>query len=121
MRLSNPGLLPEVDVATGKSEEDLPPAMKYARRLAKYNLNEADLAEMRKLRSEDPLTWSVNALAKKFECSPVIVQIAAPAPAEHKEWAAEKMQRQQARWGPIKTQAREDRKRRAELLYRGQL
>lgn len=95
--------------------------MKYPMRLAKYNLTEADMAEMRRLRNEDPITWGVNALARKFECSDVIVRIAAPAPEDHKKWLAEKLERRKARWGPIKTQAREDRKRRAEMLYRGEL
>jgi hypothetical protein len=121
MRISNPGLLPGDDAAAVKSEEDLPPSLRYKRRLAKYNLTETDLAEMKRLRKEDPLQWSVRALAAKFECSPIIVQIAAPAPEDHKQWLEQKMDRQKARWGPIKTQAREDRRRRAEMLYRGDL
>ncbi|KAK1255415.1 hypothetical protein MKX08_009410 [Trichoderma sp. CBMAI-0020] len=103
------------------SESDLPPEMRYKRRQPKYNLTKEHIEEMRRLRAEDPLTWSVQKLARKFECSTVFVQMAAPAPAEHLEWLKAKMERKMERWGPKRTQAREDRKRRAEMLYRGEL
>lgn len=120
MRISN-SLVPGAAAPAVKKDEDLPPAMWYPRRTAQYNLNEADMAEMKRLRQEDPLTWSVNALAAKFKCSPILVTIAAPAPEEHTKWRKAKMERQKSRWGPIKTKAREDRGRRAEMLYRGEL
>ncbi|CAH0018029.1 unnamed protein product [Clonostachys rhizophaga] len=122
MRLSSPEALGSVAGASPpQNDADLPPAMSYPRRRAQYNLTEDDMAEMRRLRNEDPLTWSTNALSKKFNCSPIIVSIAAPAPAEHKKWLEEKAERRRERWGPIKTQAREDRGRRAEMLYRGEI
>ncbi|KAM0523884.1 hypothetical protein ACHAPE_001137 [Trichoderma viride] len=103
------------------AESDLPPEMRYKRRQPKYNLTKEHIEEMRRLRAEDPLTWSVQKLARKFECSTVFVQMAAPAPAEHLEWLKAKMERKMERWGPKRTQAREDRKTRAEMLYRGEL
>ncbi|KAL7959476.1 mitochondrial ribosomal protein subunit L20 domain-containing protein [Trichoderma compactum] len=102
-------------------EHQLPPEMRYKRRQPKYNLTKEHIEEMRRLRSEDPLTWSVQKLARKFECSTVFVQMAAPAPPEHLQWLKGKLERKMERWGPKKTQAREDRKRRAEMLYRGEL
>ncbi|VUC34779.1 unnamed protein product [Clonostachys rosea] len=122
MRLSSPEALGSVAGASAVgNDEDLPPAMSYPRRRAQYNLTEDDMAEMRRLRNEDPLTWSTAALARKFKCSPIIVSIAAPAPDQHKKWLKEKEERRRERWGPIKTQAREDRGRRAEMLYRGEI
>lgn len=102
---------------------ELPPAMSYKHRAAspRYHLKEEDVAEMKRLRAEDPLQWSVGHLAKKFDCSPVFVQMAAPAPAEHLQWLKGKMDRKVARWGPKKSQAREDRKTRTEMMYRGEL
>ncbi|KAL7926054.1 mitochondrial ribosomal protein subunit L20 domain-containing protein [Trichoderma austrokoningii] len=100
---------------------DLPPEMRYKRREPKYNLSKEHIEEMRRLRAEDPLTWSVQRLARKFECSTVFVQMAAPAAPEHLKWLKAKMERKMERWGPKRTQAREDRKRRAEMLYRGEL
>ncbi|TFB07475.1 54S ribosomal protein L20 [Trichoderma ghanense] len=107
------------DAAAGDGE--LPPEMRYKRRQPKYNLTKEHIDEMRRLRAEDPLTWSVQRLARKFECSTVFVQMAAPAPEEHLRWLRAKMERKKERWGPIRTAAREDRKRRAEMLYRGEL
>ncbi|KAG5984725.1 hypothetical protein E4U55_003497 [Claviceps digitariae] len=103
------------------AEADLPPMMRYKRRTARYNLTEADVEEIRRLREEDPITWSVGKLAAKFDCSAVFVKMVAPASREHHQWLKDKLNRKMARWGPKKTQAREDRRRRAEMLYRGEL
>ncbi|KAK8150603.1 hypothetical protein G3M48_000821 [Beauveria asiatica] len=98
-------------------------AMRYSHRAdePKYHLTAEQVQEMRRLRSEDPLTWSVIALARKYNCSQVFVQIAAPAPASHKAWLENQKRKQEDRWGNKKTAAREERKRRAELMYRGEL
>jgi hypothetical protein len=106
-----------------QSPADLAPEMRYKRRSAepKYNVTADEVKEMRRLREEDPLKWSVRALALKFNCSPVFVNIAAPAPKAHLTWLRGKMERQASRWGPKKTQAREDKQRRTELMYRGEL
>ncbi|KAM0242981.1 hypothetical protein ACHAP5_007012 [Fusarium lateritium] len=103
------------------SEGKLPPAMNYPRRNPNYNLNAADIKEMKRLRTEDPETWSVNKLAEKFGCSTVFVKMAAPAPETHLEGLKRKQERREARWGAIRTNAREDRKRRTDMLYRGEL
>lgn len=111
--------------SAGKSSTTatLPPEMKYHRRddQPRYHLSAAQVQEMRALREEDPLTWSVAALARRFECSQIFVQIAAPAPKAHKVWLGEQQRKREARWGPKKTAAREERKRRTELMYRGEL
>jgi hypothetical protein len=103
------------------AEADLPPRMRYKHRNPRYHLKEEDVAEMRRLRAEDPIKWSVGKLAQKFDCSEVFVKMAAPASPEHHEWLTAKLERKTTRWGPKKTQARDDRKRRAELVYRGEL
>lgn len=118
---SNPGA-PALPIdAAAASEADLPPAMRYKRREPKSHLTAEHVEEMRRLRKGDPLTWSSNKLAEKFKCSTVFVRMVAPAPKEHLEWLRDKLERKKARWGPIKTQAREDRSRRADMLYRGEL
>lgn len=95
--------------------------MNYARRNPNYNLTATDIQEMKKLRAEDPVTWSVNKLAEKFGCSTVFVKMAAPAPQGYLKTLKAKQERREARWGAIRTKAREDRKRRTEMLYRGEL
>ncbi|KAF4983243.1 hypothetical protein FDECE_17342 [Fusarium decemcellulare] len=103
------------------AENKLPPSMKYHRRNPNYNLSAADIKEMKRLRAEDPVKWSVNELAEKFGCSTIFVKMAAPAPASHLKNLEAKKERREARWGAIRTQAREDRKRRTVMLYRGEL
>ncbi|EHK39517.1 mitochondrial 54S ribosomal protein mL58 [Trichoderma atroviride] len=121
LRLRSSGNDPTTYNSSVTAESDLPPEMRYKRRQPKYNLTKEHIEEMRRLRAEDPLAWSVQKLARKFECSTVFVQMAAPAPAEHLQWLKAKMEKKMERWGPKRTQAREDRKTRAEMLYRGEL
>ncbi|UNI21185.1 hypothetical protein JDV02_007197 [Purpureocillium takamizusanense] len=106
---------------TPVEDGDLPPAMRYPRRQPRYNLKKEDIAEIKRLREEDPIKWSVGQLSKKFDCSPIFVRMVAPAPAEHLDYLKAKLERKMTRWGPKKTQAREDRRRRAEMVYRGEL
>lgn len=103
------------------SSSKLPPQMKYNRRSPNYNLTAADIKEMKQLRQEDPETWTVNKLAEKFGCSVIFVKMAAPAPENHLENVKRKLERRESRWGAIRTNAREERKRRTEMLYRGEL
>jgi hypothetical protein len=117
-RIRANGLLPS---PTTEPSGQLAPEVKYKRRTPKTNITEKEVEEMKRLRAEDPVTWTVNALAKKFDCSTIFVKMAAPASQEHTQWLAEKLERRKARWGPMKTQAREDRKRREEMLHRGEL
>ncbi|KAF4120018.1 Neugrin [Geosmithia morbida] len=114
---TTPPLVPE----SNDDSQTLPPAMRYPRRQARYNLTAKDMEEMRRLRNEDPITWSVNALARKFQCSTIIVRIAAPPPPGHLEWLRAKQQRRESRWGPIKAKAHEERKMRTEMMYRGEI
>ncbi|KAG6024191.1 hypothetical protein E4U19_002371 [Claviceps sp. Clav32 group G5] len=101
--------------------DNLSPMMKYKRRTPRYNVTEEDIETIRLLRAEDPITWSVSKLAAKFDCSEVFIKMVAPASKEHSKWLQEKMEKKKARWGHIRTQAREERKMRAEMLYRGEL
>lgn len=120
MRLSS-GEGSDLAIKEAPKGAHLPPAMSYQKRTARYHLTTEDMAEMRRLRQEDPVTWSVSKLAKKFDCSDIIVRIAAPPPEGHKEWLKAKLERQQERWGPMKRKAREDRTSRKEMLYRGEI
>ncbi|KAH0431142.1 hypothetical protein CcaCcLH18_07320 [Colletotrichum camelliae] len=101
----------------------LPPALDVPSRGAnpRYHLTPADVAEIRRLRAADPTRWSVSALARKFDCSEVFITICTPAPREHKEKLAQKLDTVKEGWGKIRTKAREDRSRRKEMLLRGEL
>ncbi|KAK1654168.1 mitochondrial ribosomal protein subunit L20-domain-containing protein [Colletotrichum phormii] len=101
----------------------LPPALNVPSRGAtpRYHLSKDDVAEIRKLRAQDPDFWSVSALARKFDCSETFITICTPAPREHTERLARKLEAVKGRWGGIRTKAREDRSRRKEMLFRGEL
>jgi len=78
----------------------------------KYHLTPADVAEMRRLRAEDPRQWTRVRLAEKFGCSVFFVNLfAQKVPELEAEWEAEH-ERARSRWGRTKTEAREDRSRR---------
>ena len=123
MRAANQGVLGSSPFApsSGSTSDKLPPSMKYKRREGKQHLKPEHMEEMRRLRAEDPVKWSVNALARKFDCSDIIVRVAAPPPAGHKEWLQQRQERRESRWGPMKTKAREDRKARTDMMYRGEI
>ncbi|KAH7148414.1 mitochondrial ribosomal protein subunit L20-domain-containing protein [Dactylonectria macrodidyma] len=104
-----------------KKASQLPQELNYKRRTPSYHLGVEDIKEMKRLRNEDPFKWTSYALAEKFKCSSVFVRMAAPAPAEYLKALKDKAERREGRWGHIRTKAREDRKRRTELLYSGKL
>ncbi|KAI4920720.1 uncharacterized protein J4E92_008364 [Alternaria infectoria] len=82
-----------------------------------YHLNEEDIAEIRRLRSADPDTWTRVKLADKFGCSQFFVGMVAKneKKAERVEKEHEAMRR---KWGTRRREAREDRGRRKVLWGR---
>ncbi|KAK2030539.1 hypothetical protein LX32DRAFT_321531 [Colletotrichum zoysiae] len=109
--------------SSSSAARPLPPALDVPSRgpNPRYHLSREDVAEIRRLRAEDPGFWSVTALARKFDCSETFVTICTPAPREHKERLERKLEGVKGRWGAIRTKAREDRARRKEMLFRGEL
>lgn len=49
-------------------------------RVPRVKLTEEEKAEIIKLRSEDPETWTQRALAQRFNCSRLLIAMIAPAP-----------------------------------------
>lgn len=84
----------------------------------KYHLTPADVEEIRKLRLNDPMTWSRYSLAKRFECSPLFIAMVCEASPEKKQIQKQVMEAVQSRWGPKRRMAREDRKLRREAWGR---
>lgn len=80
----------------------------------KYHLTSANFAEIRRLRTEDPLKWTNNALARKFRCSTVLVPMICSAPKKLKDKREKELEEIKSKWGPRKRAAREDRVRRRE-------
>lgn len=101
---------------SGKQRLPPPVTQPYTK---KYHLTETDLEEMRRLRAEDPMTWSVGKLATKFDCSRMFVQTATSSVAHGKK----ELQQQvtdivKSRWGTKRRVAREDRALRRERWYK---
>ncbi|KAK8176174.1 mitochondrial ribosomal protein subunit L20-domain-containing protein [Phyllosticta citrichinensis] len=103
--------------SNSNSAQKLPPPLRQPYE-KKYHLTETDVAEIRRLRASDPVTWSRQKLADKFDCSPFFVGLVAPAP-EHAQRKADEVEELKKRWGPRRRAAREDRKRRKEMWGRG--
>lgn len=111
-------LLANTPAFTPSGKQRLPPPVRkpYEKR---YHLTAENLEEMRKLRVEDPVAWSVKKLAKKFDCSQVFVQNAVAGLAKNKNAIQEKvLEVVKSRWGTKRRIAREDRELRRTLWYR---
>ncbi|KAK2797370.1 hypothetical protein FQN51_008541 [Onygenales sp. PD_10] len=83
-------------------------------------LSAKEIAEMRRLRLEDPMKWSRRALAKHFNCNPHFVMQACDAGPEKKAIQLQVLEAIKSRWGKKRTIAREDRELRKELWARDQ-
>jgi len=97
----------------------LHPSYKFTEK--RHTLSEDDVAEMRRLRVADPAANSVAALARRFDCSHLFVMMCCQAPPEHAARRREDLERVKSRWGAIRSRAREDRQRRRDMLFRGEL
>ncbi|KAK0754630.1 mitochondrial ribosomal protein subunit L20-domain-containing protein [Schizothecium vesticola] len=86
-----------------------------------YHLSEADVAEMRRLRAEDPVKNSVTALATRFGCAKLFVMMCCTSSLEHRIKMKEAFAEVRAKWGPRKAKAFEDRQRRWEMMLKGEL
>ena len=71
----------------------------------KYHLTPAQVAEIRKLRAEDPQVWTRVRLAEKFECSQFFVSLCCSSP-EIKEQRDKELEEIKRKWGRKKTEAR---------------
>lgn len=106
------------------SSSSLPPPITKAdenRFTPRHNVTKEQVEEMRALREKDPLKWSVLKLAAKYQCTPIFVMMCCKASAEHAGNEKARKEAIKARWGPIRTQAREERTKRKALLLKGLL
>ncbi|KAI0399808.1 mitochondrial ribosomal protein subunit L20-domain-containing protein [Xylaria palmicola] len=104
------------DRAAGASAGLPPLTHKDEAREKKHNVTLEQVKEMRMLREANPSEWTVHKLAKKFECTPYFIMMCCKASAEHKENENQRLAAIKARWGTIRTKAREERKKRKVLL-----
>jgi hypothetical protein len=88
---------------------------------ARGPITKAEVEEMRQLREEDPHKWNVAALSEKYAIPHIFVMMCCQAPKEKLEFERKKMELIRQRWGPIRAKAKEDRHRRTQMLYRGEI
>ena len=84
----------------------------------KHHLTETEIAEIHRLRSADPLSWTAVKLARKFNCSTFFVRMCCEASEDVKKLERKKLEEARAKWGTKRTRAREDRTKRKELALR---
>jgi len=106
------------EAGLAKQTTPLPPSLKPIKQ-QKYHLTADDIAEIRRLRQEDPRTWTRVKLAEKFNCSQFFVSLCAQAPEVKVERDAD-LEAVKSKWGRQKREAREERQRRKELWGRGE-
>ncbi|KAK4180578.1 mitochondrial ribosomal protein subunit L20-domain-containing protein [Triangularia setosa] len=87
-----------------------------------HSLTKEDVEEMRRLRLADPVENSVLSLARQFGCSVMFVMMCVQAGKEHRDKVhVEPHAAARERWGPKKREAKEERKRRMDMLMRGEI
>ena len=107
------------DAPSGSQQkpEELPGVFKKPAE-KKYHLTPSDIEEIRKLRLEDPMTWSRWKLAKRFDCSPMFIGMVCEASPQKKQIQKQVLEAVQSRWGMQRRMAREDRQLRKETWGR---
>lgn len=127
-RRANLASLFESHFASDAKVEDIPTVRPTDPRSARTSsissrgpVTKAEVEEMRRLREEDAHKWSVTALADKFDLPRGFVMACCQAPKDKIEFERKKLELIQQRWGPIRAKAREQKERRKEMLYRGEI
>ncbi|KAL2045535.1 hypothetical protein N7G274_001963 [Stereocaulon virgatum] len=101
-----------------QTERRLPPIIKHHQPYEKkYHLREKEIEEIRRLRTEDPYTWSRAKLAVMYGCSPFFVGIIAPNEGKRAE-EFKKVEEVKENWGRRRRYAREDRAKRRKMWGR---
>ena len=101
----------------GLENRPLPPPVRTTQ-AKKYHLVPKEIEEIRRLRTEDPFTWTRKKLAEKFDCSEFFVGMVCEASKERKEQQKQILENVKEKWGRRKRYAREDRAKRRELWAR---
>ncbi|RDL37593.1 Uncharacterized protein BP5553_05026 [Venustampulla echinocandica] len=99
----------------------LPPPVKPPQRVPHHHLSDTDIAEIQRLRREEPDKWTSLKLGKKFNCSSMFITIClSQAGADH-GWRDQKKTRLEdikERWGPRRRMAHEDKLKRMQMALR---
>lgn len=106
--------------ADAVSTSDLPVVAEH-KHTNRGPITREEVEEMRALRASDPHTWTVRNLGVKFDLPMGFIMACCQAPREKIEFERRKMELIRQRWGPAKRKAMEDRARRRQMLYAGEI
>lgn len=102
----------------GSSPQSLAPSL-FKPTEKRYHVTEAEADEIRALRAQDPTEWSINKLAKKYDCSHLFVKfVVGKLAPETKKMQQDVTAAVKSNWSKSKRTAREDREIRKELWQR---
>lgn len=101
--------------------EDLPVVNELDLRPTNHSVTKKDIEQMRALRLADPVANSVQTLAERFGCSKLFVMMCCQSPREHRDKVKAQEEAVKARWGPRRAAAREERRRRWEMVLNGEI
>ncbi|KDN34622.1 hypothetical protein RSAG8_12284, partial [Rhizoctonia solani AG-8 WAC10335] len=95
----------------------LPPELHPKPEVERPKLTQDEIGEIRRLRLSDPKNNSCQALAEKFNCTPIFVSMVAPLPKQKREELEKEQREAQKReqWGERKALIREIRKKRKQF------
>ncbi|KAH6674299.1 mitochondrial ribosomal protein subunit L20-domain-containing protein [Halenospora varia] len=100
----------------------LPPLLQPKKGVPHHHLSDADIAEIQRLKREEPDQWNNNKLARKFNCSGMFISIClSQAGSKDVDQLAQHNARLEAikeRWGPRRRMAHEDKQRRMQMALR---
>jgi hypothetical protein len=106
------------------SQTRLPPPIRPKPKVPHHHLNDKDIAEIMRLKQQEPDAWDNAKLARKFNCSSYFISVCLSEcgvdNTKRKKEMQERLEAVKARWGPRRRKAEEERERRFQLAYRGE-
>lgn len=101
------------DVQEGRRDIANMPALSVEKE-KQYHLTAEDIAEIQKLRLEDPSKWTRKALAAKFQCSPFFISMVSKPDAGRLQEMNSVLETIKSEWTEHRKESRRDRARRRE-------
>lgn len=83
-----------------------------------YHLKPSDVAEIQRLRSENPEVYTRKALAQQFNVSPLFISMVSSASTQRKQEMASRLDQIKSQWHDKRRTARSDRIKRKQYWYR---
>lgn len=103
------------DIQEGRVNIENMPALSSESNKKQYHLTAEDIAEIQRLRLEDPEKWTRKALAAKYQCSPFFISMVSKPDASRLAKMNDTLNTIKSEWTQHRKSARRDRARRREF------